>query len=542
VSASPAGLTATMAGPMDVEQTGLLRFDFRRFADVPQPTAIRQSPPVADAPADRDALEKECAAFTAAAFEKARDAHAADTKKFWFSVADIEVAGDDPFELRRRYLLHMSQYLSRCIDDYGLGGTAQFVLNHQNGWGASSFHDQHYIVDGLTKAGLYESAYRHAYWAAKVMKSTGRPFPWMMTYDGTPTVAPERDRAPMSDSNRALLNCRIYEFAGTEKDALLREAVYPVVRRVAQFALSDWFVRQADGKLIFRGVESDVMGDEANVHDAGTYVTYLSVLRKAVEYSRRLGVDADLRAAWQAVIDEVKPDVIQGRYLPHVGADMAHRGDPCWLKNLYFVAEAREYLDDTIYAATRDYAGPLVMCNVVWIGFAAACSEIRLGRPDRAEQFFVDSFERRTHGPGYFEEVMPPMGRAATPPFASAHGGHLAAACEQVVVSDFWRPRVWIGRGLPSRMRAKTVTFRNLRARDGLLVSGVSAPRSLEVELTHTGPAQTMELELSIPACGGNVIRVTHNGREVEHEFGGEVVRLNVELKPGETHRLRVEN
>jgi len=543
VSASPAGLTATMTGPVNVEQTGWLRVDFRRFADIPQPTALRQDPPIAAAEAARDALEKELADVSAAAFEQASLAHAADYKKFWSGVADIEVSGDDPFEQRRRYMLHMSQYLARCTDDYGLGGSAQFMVNHQNGWGASSFHDQHYIVDGLAKSGFYDSAVRHAYWAAKVMKSSGRPFPWMMAYDGTPTVLPERDRAPMSDSNRALLNCRIYEHAGQEKDALLREAVYPVVRRVAQFALSDWFVRQSDGQLLFRGVENDVMGDEPMVHDAGTYITYLSVLRKAVEYSQRLGVDGDLRATWQAVVDEVKPLVVNGRYLPYIGADMeTRRGDPCWLRNVNFIGEAGEFLDPIVMLATHDFNGPQGICNLVWLSFMLACSDIRLGRGDRAEQAFVDSFEQRTHGPGYFEEVMPPMGRAGLPPFATAHGCHLQAACEQVVLSDFWRPRVWIGRGLPSRMRCKTVTFRNLRARDGLLISGVSAPRCLEVELTHTGPAETMDLILSIPACGGNVLTVTHNDQEVDYEFHGETVRLAVELKTGQTHRLRVEN
>jgi len=543
VSVSQAGLTATMTGPMDADQEGLLRLTFRRFSDIPQPTAITQSPPLAKAAADRDALEKDCGAFTAADFAKAREAHGIDYQQFWAGVADIAVASDDPFEQKRQYLLHMSQYLARCTDDYGLGGTAQFALNHQNGWGASSFHDQHYIVDGLAKSGFYDAAVRHAYWAAKVMKSTGRPFPWMMTYDGTPTITPERDRAPMSDSNRAILNCRIYEHAGLEKDALLREAVYPVVRRVAQFALTDWFVRQPDGQLLFRGVENDVMGDEPMTHDAGTYITYLSVLRKAVEYSQKLGVDADLRATWQAVVDEVKPIVTNGRYLAHLGAtDDKRYGDPCWLRNINFIGEAGEFLDENIFLATHDFNGPQGICNLVWINFMFTCSDIRLGRADRAEQGFVDSFDRRTHGPGYFEEVMPPMGRAGLPPFATAHGCHLQAACEQIVLSDFWRPRVWVGRGLPSRMRCKTVTFRNLRARDGLMISGTSGPRCLDVELTHTGPAQTMELVLSIPACGGNVLSVTHNGQEVEHVFQGDTVRLTVELKTGQTHRLRVEN
>jgi hypothetical protein len=173
------------------------------------------------------------------------------------------------------------------------------------------------------------------------------------------------------------------------------------------------------------------------------------------------------------------------------------------------------------------------------LGFAAASSEIRLSRPDRAEQFFVDSLENRTHGPGYFEECYP-LNRAALPPFATAHGAHVTAACEQVVLPDFWRPRVWIGRGLPSRLRSAKVRFSNLRARDGLVVSGESAPRRLEVSLHHTGEAVRMELVLSVPSQAGCFIDVLQDGRPVAHEFRGQEISVTLDLAPGQRTSLTV--
>ncbi len=527
VSTTAEGWSTTMTAPLAEAAVAYLRLDLRRFAGAETAQAATQC----------DALEGELASFTAGDYARARAQHCRDYQQFWSATADIEVMPDDAFETQRRFLLHMSEYLIHCGNDLAYGGSAQFLFFHQNGWAASNFHDQHYLTDGVARTNMWQQAEANARWMRRVMHvGGGRAFPWTLTYEGCPTTPAARDRAPMSDANRAMLAARIYEMAGQGRDTLLREVVYPIVKQVAEMSVADWFYRDGD-RLLFRGVETDVMDQEAISNDAATVLLFLTILRKALAYSELLGVDTERRSVWQRTIDDAVLEVADGRYRPHRKASPAEPGS-CWLCNSYYIAEAQPFLDDAIYARTCDYGQPVVTCNLPWIGFAAASSEIRLGRPNRAEQFFVDTIEHRTHGPGYFEECMPV---AALPPFATAHGAHLTAACEQVVRPDFWAHRVYIGAGLPAKLRAATVRFRNLRARDGLILSGESTPRRLTVHLHHTGDAVDMELRLTLPGEIGPEFRVRQDGQPLVYDFHGEAISVRLALTPGQQTELVIE-
>ncbi len=525
---TPTGWTASMSAPLAQAQSAVLRLEFRRFAGAE----------TARAGAARKTLEDELASFSAASYAAAHAAHLNDFAAFWAETAEIKVDSPDPLELRRSFMLHMSEYLFRCGNDFALGGTVQFLMFHMNGWGASNFHDHHYVVDGLARANMWAQAEANGRWMRRVMREEGRPFPWMMTYDGAPTVTPERDRAPMSDANRALLAVRLYELAGRGRETFLREVTYPIVRRVAELAVDEWFYEE-NGRWLFRGVEADIMDAEPIVNDAATVIMYLAILRKALAYSEQLGLDAARRRAWTEVIERATIEIAEHRYKPHLNADAEAKAD-CWLGNIYYIAEAQEFLDDAVYARTRDHGQRYITCNEPWIAFAAASSEIRLGRPNRAEQFFIEILENHIHGPGYFEEVTP-VGTAALPPFGSAHGSYLVAACEQLVLADFWRHRVYIGKGLPAKLQMSRVSFRNLRARDGLLVAGISEPRLLDVTLHHTGDPVEMQIVLRVPCEAGECFRVLKDDDETAHEFNGEAVTVTVRLDYGSTVRLRVE-
>jgi len=169
-----------------------------------------------------------------------------------------------------------------------------------------------------------------------------------------------------------------------------------------------------------------------------------------------------------------------------------------------------------------------------------ASSEIRLGRPNRAEQYVVDNLEHRVHGPGYFEECYP-LWLAAIPPFESAHGSHLTAACEQIVLPDFWEPRIYVGKGMPAKFRMARVRFHHLRARDGVLLAGLSEPRRLAVVLENTGDAIEEEIVLSIPCEVGVTFRVLRDGFPVDHDFHGESVSVWIRLGSGEKTELVIE-
>ncbi|OPZ30552.1 MAG: hypothetical protein BWZ02_00710 [Lentisphaerae bacterium ADurb.BinA184] len=527
VSCNQDGWALTMQGPADTAAAAWLRFDFRRFAGAG----------IAGAPAARRRLDRGLARFTRAAWDRARARHVAEFASFWDRVADIAVEDGDGFETRRRFLIHMSEYLTRCANDHGLGGTAQFLLVHQNGWRACSFHDSHYVVDGMARANLWDKAVAHLRWMRAVMHRSGRPFPWMMTYDGAAMVPPERDRAPMSDANRALLAARLYELAGEGRAALLRDEVYPIVRAVADHGVADWFYEKG-GEMHFRGVECDVMNDEPRGGEAGTVAAYLSVLRKAIAYSERLGCDRRRRDAWRRVVERARFAMADGRYLAWEGADAA-TPTSTWFNNAYYIAEAQEYLDADAYARTRDAHERRSAINFPWINSANASSEIRLGRADRAEQFMADTLANGVNGPGYFEECGP-NGVAGLPPFATAHGSFLHAVCEQMVLPDFWRPRVFVGRGLPSRLRARRIRFSNLRGLAGMTLSGVSEPRRLEVEIRPGGEAVTVAFVLRIPCAADVHFEVRLDGAPVPHAFEGESVTVEITLRPGEARRLSV--
>ncbi len=521
------GWQAACSGAADQAQTAWLRLDFRLLAGDTLGTA--------DALARQ--LEATSMVFDAATWRSALAQHTADSAAFWNRTADIETTPADERENVRRFMLHLSTYLSRCANDYGRGGSVQYLLVHQNGWRACNFHDHHYILDGLARANLWDEVLAHLEWLFRVMKPEGRPFPWMMTYDGYSPVPPGADRAPMSDANRALLAIRIYELAGRDRATLLRERVYPIVRRVAQHAVSDWFYREGDHWL-FRAVETDVMNEEPRVSEPGTVVMYLAVLRKAVAYSAQLDCDAALRRVWEEILAGVRLATGDSRYLAWQDAAPA-AATSTWFNNSPYIAEALPFLDREQFRRTRDAHERRTSCNRVWLNCASASTEIRLERPDRAEQFMTDSLEHGIHGPGYFEEVTP-NGVSALPPFASAHGAYLTAACEQLVQTDFWEPRISVGLGLPSRMRTRSVCFRNLRARGGVLISGRADPRCLQVELRQEGEAQVLDVVLRVPCDCGVEIEVRRDGAPVAHDFGGDRVTVRVDLAAGTVTTLSV--
>jgi len=522
------GWNASSDVPVSDEQTCYLRLDFRRFT-TEKPAYIASQ---------QNEMEKKCIMFSPVDYENAKAEHIRKYEQFWGNTANIEVEQPDLFEVKRQFMLHMSEYLFYSGNNFDYGGNVQFLLFHQNGWGASNFHDMQYMVDGIARVNMWNSAEDYLRWMYRVMQPKGRAFPWMMTYDGKPTVTAERDRAPMSDANRAMTAVRIYELAGKGRDSLLRKYVYPIVSRVANLGIDNWFYEH-DGRLLFKGIETDVTGDNAVINDAANVTAYNTLIRKAIEYSKILNIDQKQRQIWSEKLPLIYLDTIDNRYSPRLNATAQNHGD-LWFGNIFYTAEAKEFLDEKIYTRTRDYGQQHIYNNIPWLGFAAASSELRLNRPDRAEQFFVDILENRIHGPGYFEE-MSPVGYSALPPFASAHGSHLVAACEQIVMSDFWIHKIFIATGMPSKLRMSCVKFSNLRARDGLIVSGNSTPRSLTANLYYTGEPLEMVVVLEIPSEVGQFFKVLVDGKESKYIFHGESIELTVKLEFDQKMEINIE-
>jgi hypothetical protein len=271
------------------------------------------------------------------------------------------------------------------------------------------------------------------------------------------------------------------------------------------------------------------MDDIPVVNEAGTVVIFDTVLRKAIEYSSLLDADSEQREKWQELVDGMVFFEANGRYLAHRRAPDGARTSP-WFSNGLYLGEAQEYLDIEMFRRTVDSEPPLTHCNWAWLNSAAASSQLRLGRPDRAEQHLVDTLEHRIHGPGYFEE-MAPSGVAALPPFATAHGSFVTAMCEQIVLSDFWRPAIAVGVGLPTRLRSRRIAFHGMRAIRGVIVSGTLEPRRAAAKFTPTGGTPgDVDITLAIPACVGSMFDVHIDGRPADYTFAGESVTVRVTL------------
>jgi hypothetical protein len=525
-----AGWTATLAGDAGLPAEGWMRVAAHRLVGQAQREATERAA----------SLKEQAAQASAASFRAARDAHARAVAAFWDQVAEIAVdAAGDELETRRAWTLHMSEWLLRCGNDHRLGGTVQFMLMHQNGWKACNFHDHRYIIDGILRANYHELALAHVRWLHRVMAPHGRPFPWMMTYDGFTPVPPAQDRAPMSDANRAILAAMVYELSGAGRDELLRDTVYPIVRRVADHGVADWFYQSDEGTVRFRAVENDVMNETPRECEPGTVALYLSVLRKALAYAQTLQVDAERCQAWRQVLAHMALPRVDDRYAAWLGAPADQVVSP-WFAGAAYIAEWEPTSDVAAYRRTCDHydthAAPI---NRPWLQALTASRMIRLDQPERAEQQLVDNVRHGLHGPGYFEECLP-VGIAALPPFATAHGAHLTAACEQLVQPDFWTDRLWIGRGLPAAMRAHRIQFHGLRANKGVLVAGHYSPHSWVVTLTGTGCPLTLECLLRLPAAVSTRLVVTLDDAPVTWAYAGEFIVLCVPLGSRQSRCLRL--
>ncbi len=94
---------------------------------------------------------------------------------------------------------------------------------------------------------------------------------------------------------------------------------------------------------------------------------------------------------------------------------------------------------------------------------------------------------------------------------------------------------------MPAKFRMSRVRFSHLRARDGVIISGLSEPRRLAVTLHHTGDPVEEAIVLTIPCEAGVTFRVLRDGEEVVHDFHGETVTVRVALEYGMSTELVVE-
>jgi hypothetical protein len=139
---------------------------------------------------------------------------------------------------------------------------------------------------------------------------------WNGNADGT--VGSDFTKNIYSTGTEAAMNMYA-QYAYTGDESYLKNTVYPFMREVAKFYVKKLSKDAGSGKYVMES--SNAHETYWNVRNA---ITDLAAVRQmfpvAIRTSQALGLDADLRAQWQDVLDNLVPYPTDAtKYLPHEG-------------------------------------------------------------------------------------------------------------------------------------------------------------------------------------------------------------------------------
>lgn len=454
----------------------------------------------------------------AGSFDGARRDHMTDWAHYYDSGATISIG--DPV---REFLFNNSTYLFRIGGTFNHGLPLEFLLFHPENWHASTFWDLSFIVDGLLKSNHLEQPKRVLRWLNASAEPTGRTFHWLTLPNGTDGMPKgQNDTNYVVNAAHAMSAIRYYET--THDREFLKSTLYPLLRNVSVYLAAERFTKEGDH---FIGSGS---GIDANspvlVNDTFSTLWFAVVLRKTADYAKALGVDASERAAWTGIADHIQLDTCERGYK----YCRTWSGPDGWVWMLLYPTEGMPFVNIKVFAKNREfpYYGDL---GQPWCYFWQASSDYRTGLDlvDSSERYITEGV-RFTYGPGYFAEAIPKegVGHEGLPPYTSAHGSYLTASMEQLVYSSVWDDQIGVFTNLPSNMRDREVSFRNIRTSQGVVVSGDYSPTAIHITLSGEGKA-TVHIRVPEGLASGKVkVRVDGAGRAFERK--GSMVTMRVEL------------
>lgn len=468
--------------------------------------------------------------------------HRADWQSFFDDVADVSFDRPGLDWRKEEYLLHASEYLMRCGHDFRQGASTCFYLHHQLLFHAAKWWDFHFMVDGVLHANMVEEAGQAVDWLDGVMAPEGRPFSYMLAYDGRPLIDEHREIVEMQVAAHAASAWKYYEANGD--DDLLRETVYPILKRAADYAVDDLFEATDDGyRLVPLGHDS---GGHTELTPNRTFhaAWFLTTLRKASEYADHLGVDADRRERWDDVRERFAfaTDDAEDLYLY---ADDVHPADfdsepPYFASRLLYPTEATADVDVERFRRTRDQSPPLQI-NKPWMSFAQAATDYRAGDVERgADQYALG--RDLAFGVGFFKEIGP-YGADGNmiPPFATAHGTHLTALLEQFASTDPTEGGVDLLGNLPPTLRGESFTFDDVRTQTGIVASGSVDGRSATFDLHNPGGERTEAVRIRPPVgVPRDDLVVTVDGQRRDSTRDDDLVCVSVTFDADEEKRVTV--
>lgn len=447
--------------------------------------------------------------------------HKADWAKFYDSGAQIFIGNP-----RREFLYNNSLYLLRSGSTYRSGLPLEILLFHPENWYGATFWDTDFVLDGFIKANQLDPSLRMLKWFNQTVRPTGRPFPWMMWYDGK-SAAPEGsiDNAVFVSASHAMCGIRLYETTGDID--LLKSEVYPLVRRVAVYAAEEGFTREGN-HYIQTGAGGD-MNTPPQLNDTYTAVWLATVMKKAAEYSELLETDDALRAKWNEITEGLKLEYEKNYYVMSRNSPYVNG----WVPMLLYPTEAAPMIDMELMRNTRNLSRGVdrERFSQPWVAFWQAASDLRMGHDhaDAAERSIAIGVEY-THGPGYFAEgLVRGQPIEGLPPYVTAHGSYLTASAEQLAIGSIWSNQIGLFVNLPTKLKHARVSFERIRTANGALVSGRYTPKIITAELSGSGKYR---LGVIAPAgARGSGIVVNVDGTSVGYNQHDGCVYFDVTLR-----------
>ena len=388
-------------------------------------------------------------------------------------------------------------------------------------WQASIFWDAHFTMDALMRSGNKDSAQTFLRLLRGVMRKERKPFPWMFIYDGTTFLEDSRDIAPLVISAQAMIAIRYYEYFRDK--TLLKEVLYPILLRCADYARENMFSRRPDGKWeVSLAVSNDVVDEEGTeVNQTYTALWFAVIFRKTAEYANILGKKGGEKFA----------EIADNIYLEQDGEEYLHcRGYRAedfvwasWLPFLFYPTEGMPFLDmDKAIATTDKYTYiDLYMekqnCYQPWTECIEAQSRHRAGEAEEAYGLLRTALGH-TFGCGYFSEIGPHQQTVGLPPYISAHAAYVSAYIDMIASSSIWENKAELFMNLPQKLLCGTVRAGGIYGAGKLYVERAEyTPERVTAALSGTAG---MKVRLRLPEqMPKEDVRVFMNGAPAEAEI-----------------------
>jgi hypothetical protein len=359
-----------------------------------------------------------------------------------------------------------------------------------------------------------------------IMQTSGKPFPWMVRYDGTSIVDASLDNAPLVMAAHAMTAIKTHEFY--PDDTFLAEHVLPICDAVAKFAASNLF-RQESGTWVLAPVWHDVIEPEVSeINATFTSLWFLVILRKTIDYATRLGQGGTDLPLYRDILNNHRLEHSDVEYLHSAGITAAALPMASWLPFLLYPTEGTPFINRELFERTRskyDFIDLYLRKQgdvQPWTCFMQAQSDLRRGAPADAAIGFRRGMQQ-IYGPGLFAEIGPQQETVGLPPYFSAHGTYIALQAYRLVSYSIWTREIGLFLGLDPDDRNNRIQFRDIRTVGGIRLSGTYSPQSIAVVLN----GQLGGLRVLLPSLPGQ--------REgVQVRVNGQVCR-NVELGDGTT-------